>query len=671
MKKIIFIIFICLFIMPIKANALNFPYIDPNICSNAVGVGEATLNNEETGVININCFNTYEEALSNMNNTPNDNLVMIKNGQIIYAKYGVIDYDIDFSYKPISTISTSNLESVNSSDKVGYIRTAGNYSDDAVLIDYDFYADKAKVKVSGATYWINKYQSSVATFEVVPLIWAKNLTHYVVNDDSITHYFPQNIKGNNNEISYTLDSKPTMLNNGTYYSYDGNYFYTDMKVLINDYKNNTFSNAVNSNIPYYNYYQYLNLRSKTHIDANNLNLYISKRVSNESVLLNTGELFIRYGEEYGVNPIIILSIALNESGGGTSKYAKKYNNLFGIGAVDANPDNAREFSSIEECIKYFASSLMSYDYMYPGDSRYFGALLGNKNVGFNIKYASDPYWSEKAAANYYNIDKMFAFVDASQNRYNLAVLNNNYNNQVFAYKSINGEVITNYSQILRRNYNYEYLKRGSSIIIFEEITDANGNLWYKVLPDPNLDQNLNFVGNSNNPILYNWNGYIYVMAKYFNKVGDIVRYNTNQTIFKPINEIVNSQGYIYKQNYISGIKLNTNVDIIKAKLISGAKDVVVKDINGNIKTGNLCTGDKIYITTDHTEELNVVIYGDTVGSNKISAVDYVRIKNHIMGSSILTGVFKEAADVNKDGNISAVDYVNIKNYIMGQPSVLN
>lgn len=42
-----------------------------------------------------------------------------------------------------------------------------------------------------------------------------------------------------------------------------------------------------------------------------------------------------------------------------------------------------------------------------------------------------------------------------------------------------------------------------------------------------------------------------------------------------------------------------------------------------------------------------------------------------MGSSGLNGSFKEAADVNKDGKISAVDYVNVKNHIMGSSSVLN
>ena len=41
-----------------------------------------------------------------------------------------------------------------------------------------------------------------------------------------------------------------------------------------------------------------------------------------------------------------------------------------------------------------------------------------------------------------------------------------------------------------------------------------------------------------------------------------------------------------------------------------------------------------------------------------------------MGSNTLNDFQAKAADVNGDGNISAVDYVNIKNYIMGSENVI-
>ena len=41
------------------------------------------------------------------------------------------------------------------------------------------------------------------------------------------------------------------------------------------------------------------------------------------------------------------------------------------------------------------------------------------------------------------------------------------------------------------------------------------------------------------------------------------------------------------------------------------------------------------------------------------------IKNHIMKSKVLTGNSLTRADVNKDGKVSSLDYIKIKNHIMG------
>ena len=48
---------------------------------------------------------------------------------------------------------------------------------------------------------------------------------------------------------------------------------------------------------------------------------------------------------------------------------------------------------------------MSRGYLDPEDWRYFGGFLGNKGSGLNVKYASDPYWGEKAANVAYTLDK--------------------------------------------------------------------------------------------------------------------------------------------------------------------------------------------------------------------------------------------------------------------------
>ena len=56
--------------------------------------------------------------------------------------------------------------------------------------------------------------------------------------------------------------------------------------------------------------------------------------------------------------------------------------------------------------------------------------------------------------------------------------------------------------------------------------------------------------------------------------------------------------------------------------------------------------------------------GDVNLDGKITASDYVNIKNYIMGSKELNEQAKSNADVNSDGKITAGDYVLVKNKIM-------
>jgi len=299
----------------------------------------------------------------------------------------------------------------------------------------------------------------------------------------------------------------------------------------------------------------------------------------------------------------------------------------------------------------------------------------------NYKYASDPFWGEKAASFYYDIDKTYGFQDRNTNT--LAVLNNDYNDTVYAKKSIDGVNISS---------DYQYRVKDSVIVVLEEIK-INNTTWYKIQSDPNLNESLDYIGNSkSNPrINYNWNGFVYIRADYFNIIyrkseennqkeviiDDTKKDNNNEEekkeegpiiVYKEISNIIVEANYLITDNMISKITLNTTVDEIRNNLLNnGATDVALTDINNNSKTGKLSTGDKIYINNgEKIETFDVVIYGDTSGDGEISAVDYVKIKNHIMETSKLFGVYEKAADFNNDNNVSASDYVKVKNYIMEQ-----
>ena len=96
--------------------------------------------------------------------------------------------------------------------------------------------------------------------------------------------------------------------------------------------------------------------------------------------------------------------------------------------------------------------------------------------------------------------------------------------------------------------------------------------------------------------------------------------------------------------------------------------IEIYDENGNLKTtGVLVTGDRVtYINGANVEDYyDISVSGDVNGDGKITPLDYVKIKNHIMEENTITSLpHKLAADYNNDDKISPLDYVGIKNYIM-------
>lgn len=91
------------------------------------------------------------------------------------------------------------------------------------------------------------------------------------------------------------------------------------------------------------------------------------------------------------------------------------------------------------------------------------------------------------------------------------------------------------------------------------------------------------------------------------------------------------------------------------------KEVTAKDKGGNNIEKNSTLGTGSIINDKYT----VIMLGDVNGDGKLSATDYVFIKNHIMQTKELQDpIYIKSADMNEDGKISATDYVWVKNYIM-------
>ena len=348
--------------------------------------------------------------------------------------------------------------------------TTGSYAKDAAYIGT--VNGKIRAKQAGTIMDFDSRDVTIVDYRDA------NISYYYVEDGYLYHRY---YYGSNGNYSYQrVGKKPSYLNTGTkYYSYDGHYFYTSYPTMIKDYQNSntSYPNAVNKSNPFYNYYQFLSHRSKTTLTPYNLDTITNDKVgSSSSKMKNMGQYYIENQNTYGTNALLMYGVSGNESAWGTSAIARDKNNLFGHGAVDNNPYyGANGYENPQTSIKYHAEKFISNGYLDNEDWRYNGGHLGDKLSGINVRYASDPYWGEKAASvnYYYNYGNDY-------NKYTIGIING----QQKSYKLYKepGSTVTHTlgSGSSPRTYNLP-------VIVLDTVT-VSGKKWYKIQSDTALNE---------------------------------------------------------------------------------------------------------------------------------------------------------------------------------------
>lgn len=319
-----------------------------------------------------------------------------------------------------------------------------------------------------------------------------------------------------------IGKAPNWLPPGKYFSTNGINFYFDM-----DLKDPVLNNGARGS--YYNYYNYLPLRSKTNYTASELNKYLREVVlttesSRElSVIYGNEQLFIDAQDYHGMNALIILAHASIESNYGRSGYAQlpadfsegklvydsitglliksqsdptlnmtvkefctlyydgKYkdelgdiryclgrNNLFGWGAFTRWPNNAAAFESLAIGINEHMGRNLRF-YLDAMNKNQYASNLGNKGVGINTRYAADPWWSVSIASLAYEIDRYLGLKD--YNYYQLGILGDTssrdtFNNQGFEIKNYDINLkAKNYPVLILEDYLSSYKVQSTNPII--------------------------------------------------------------------------------------------------------------------------------------------------------------------------------------------------------------
>ena len=463
-------------------------------------------------IITASCHSSYNDAKNWMvQNGADDLAIMTK----VDGKTAIIDANVALLDLVVSPDMTNVYTNPNLTYAFTYMWAASAYGGiDGALIDATYSSNKntwvAQVKIGDRTGWIEKIN-----YEVVPITWVQSSSSYTVTSESIRHNYVAKIQNAYYGSSgSTIGPKPTMLNEGTYYSYDGHYFYTDLTTMIKDYKTGTYQHAVNKDQPYYNYYMYLSNHTKTNYSSVNIDEYIRSSLgitgdvyghlaeNNTSRLYGKGTFFYHAQEKYGVNALLSFSLSRNETGNGTSDLAINKNNGFGLNAVDSSPnESAKWYASFASSILGYASKWITYGYAHPRDWRYFGPQFGNKLSGMNVKYASDAFWSEKMASHYYAFDKAKGLQDYDY--YQLGVTK--------------GVVDAKADANMDAKFVYQYPEAEDAVVIVGEKTGTavDGNTtWYQIVSDLNIDENYNEITSGD----YNWQGTVYVPAAYIQKI---------------------------------------------------------------------------------------------------------------------------------------------------------
>lgn len=555
MKKVSLLMILCMlinFIMPIvdvfadvvydfESGNYHVVYIKDNVDATACN-NSAILEYKEENIEYLKGFSTYDEAVNYMNTLSyTDNKMPVVIGEkkdntgsyvnkILTTIYGLVDLNTTGTDQTTLNVYTS----ATNNTAYTYINGHGYFGGtDAAFINYNNGTSRANIKISGATGWINSLISSkYNAYDVVPINLIKSPSYYYVNKSgNIVHQLTKKITANNcYSSSLTLGPAPSSLKatdeNGNiikYYSYDGNYFYTSLTDMLDDYKSGTTTKSYNQ-IPYYNYYMYTPIRTKSNITSDDIKSFLEAygKTSKEKSALYGEELTFKDAEEkYGVNAAISLATAINESGWGTSSLAKQNNNLFGHNAYDSSVmESASKYNSAKDSIYQHAYSYINAAFAETKDEvgRYYGSHLGNKGSGINVKYASDAYWGEKIAAIYFMIDNFNDMKDYY--KYTIGIKVDDTNVAVKKDASNSSDTI------------YTLKSKSTSVtnlplVILGKVTGEkiNGSdVWYKVQTDALLTEDrTNVIQDCTKDDLYDWDlNYGYVHSSYITLMDESV-----------------------------------------------------------------------------------------------------------------------------------------------------
>lgn len=610
MKKITYNLFIIILVFTSTFIGYDIPKVEALSCDDFT-VGEAL---SDGSISALKCFGDFYSARTEMNKY--DNGIVLHNS----------------SNSPSKIIAATNAIAVSIPYRLGYEDTNNSVmnwykytSGSSLQTQYTYLTSYRDINYMQTEYYnsltghgvfygeINGFAgyADLRQIDIIPNIFIENGVTVEIAGNSFTgghnsvsikptqQYY---IKNTNGELlhnymkynygtmvgEYIIGIAPDYMEvNTKYYSWDGIHFYTDsrMKNPLLDEKGNASE--------YYNYYQYLPLRSYSNITGTQLDQYLeyigynhvatSAYEEGGSMLYHQGQHFENGENNFGINSLLTYAIACLESAYGRSHIAVDKNNLYGWGAIDSDPSGgAYHFASVEQSV----TEMMGYNLSYymaakesvvnEDDQRYHGMSPGNKASGINVSYASDPYWGQKVAGRAYLIDRYHGLVD--YNNYTLGLTN-------VPAVNVRKEATTSSTALFTLdNYKISGVIPYQPVIIFDEVSgeSISGNsTWFRI--------NSNYPLNSSRNVEYNYcgndeetstctpnyydasNSYVYASATLIDYIEATVKEEEPTTPPVVLNEVktyIDTFDWNGDNLYVKGIGVITDFDYTDLSKIS-------------------------------------------------------------------------------------------------------
>lgn len=407
-------------------------------------------------------YNTYEDALAAYNASSTVRAI-VKNNKVLKIKDG-------------RAFGSENPKQVTTLYRDSTLRTEVTYIQKGREMKYiGSGPDHVIVELAGATLY-----AKTSEVDLVPTELVTGYDFYEVGQDGLLYHNTYNQLAKVRGV-YFIGLAPSAMQTGKKYSsFDGVHF---------------DEIGTKNTITHYPYFQFQSVRQPTSYSSAELDRYIHdilrdrentgvaryKDATSLSKLIGLGTYLKTIEETHRVNAMFILATAIHESDYGMSGHAQTKNNIFGIQVFDSTPELGAIYMGPENSIDAFITRYINLNYANPLGGHANGAAPGNKAVGFNVKYASDPNWGAKVAGHMWRIDSYLG-----QRDYKQASLG-----RIIYTGPVGVNVRTNPDPLSAKLFSYKQKDPGYNaafgypLIIVEETVGSDGAIWYKVLSDAN------------------------------------------------------------------------------------------------------------------------------------------------------------------------------------------